>query len=1011
MRYKHLIRKSVFSSAYFVAYLFVIFSIFFSSVSEAKELPATIPGGTHVTLQLKWIHQFQFAGYYAAQHKGFYAKEGLNVTIKTGSPDVSVDEEVTSGRADYGVLASELIQKKALGKPLVLLAVIMQHSTRAIIVRADSGINSPDTLIGRQMMLNQNEDTEFMAMFAAEGIAIDRLSITPKDKTANNKFINGEIDALNGSIGNQPFLFQNKGIPVNTIRPINYGVDFYGDSLFTSETELKKHPNRVKAFRKATLEGWAYAMAHPREIIDLIITEYNSEKSVAHLQFEANVMRKLILPGLVSIGHVNPHRIERIAQTYADRNIIQKNFSLKGFIYNPSSDSDSDSELVIQLIAWLSSIIFLSLILTWSLRRVIKRQTKDLLLANEELQLSEKILNKAQEIAHIGSWHLDLKKDVLTWSDETYRICGLTPQEFGATYDAFLKTIHPDDVEMVNRAYTSAVENNTHYENVHRVIRPDGNVRVVHVKSEDIVDEKGETTHSFGTTHDITEHVEDEAKYKNIIEISIDGFWVVDTKGAFLEVNESYCKMIGYSHDELLGMSIMSVEAIQSPEEIEKRIQDIITNGSGRFETRHRRKDGDIIDLEVSTIYSPNNTGMFFVFLRDITERKKAEVEKKNLETRLSQAQKMEAIGTLAGGIAHDFNNILATIFGYTELAKEGVSSGTQLEKYLEQVLIGANRAKYLVKQILAFSRQAQVERIPMKIQPLIKEGLKMLRSSIPSTIHIIEDIDFQSGTILADPTQVHQILINLCTNACQAMDGTGGTLAVSFQTKDIGLDEQNTLDINPGKYAELTVSDTGGGIGVDVIDKIFDPYFTTKDVGKGSGMGLSIIHGIIKGYSGAITVESELGKGSNFHVFFPIIKEDAIPQMPETDKTPGGKERILFIDDEKLLAELGQATLEKLGYHVTVRCSSLDALITFKNSPNEFDIVITDQTMPDMTGSDLARQMLQVRPDIPIILCTGYSNLIDEHSAKNIGIKEFALKPLTKRMIGELIRKVLDAK
>ncbi len=442
---------------------------------------------------------------------------------------------------------------------------------------------------------------------------------------------------------------------------------------------------------------------------------------------------------------------------------------------------------------------------------------------------------------------------------------------------------------------------------------------------------------------------------------------------------------------------------------------------------RKVRKTGEVVAQEASVVDLAGNELWFhstlvpvndekgridyiIVVSIDITERKMAEREKENLESRLGQAQKMEAIGTLAGGIAHDFNNILGVILGYADMAKEDAPPGTQFEKELEQVLLAANRAKELVKQILAFSRQAQVERVSLKIQPIIKEGLKMLRSSIPTTISITEEIDAESGPILGDPTQVHQILMNLCTNAYQAMEGTGGALSVALKTTFIGPDEKALLlHIPPGEYLELTVSDTGCGIGPGVIGKIFDPYFTTKETGKGTGMGLAIIHGIVSDCGGTITVESEPGKGSTFHVYFPVFETEALPGTATTEDIPGGKERILYIDDEELLAEMGRDMLERLGYHVTVRRSSIEALETFRNTPEEFDLVITDQTMPGITGSDLSRRMMQIRPDIPIILCTGYSDLIDERSAKTIGVKEFALKPITKEVIARLIRKSLD--
>lgn len=375
-----------------------------SAVSAAEETLTPVKKFAPVILQLKWFHQFQFAGYYAALHKGYFEEEGLDVTIKEGGPKVKVNDEVLSGRANFGVLASELIQKRAQGEPLVLVAVIMQHSIRTIIVRADSGINSPCDLVNHRIMINPNEDTEFLAMLTAEGISSKLVDIIPKDNTANEKFISGDIDGMNGSIGNQPFLFQAKGIPVKTIRPISYGIDFYGDSLFTSETEVKKHPDRVAAFRKAVIRGWDYAMANSPEIIDLIITEYNSKKTPAQLQFEADAIRELILPELVEIGHVNQQRIERIAQTYAGNHIVPPDFSLHGFIYDPDQN-EAKAQVVHRLIA---GIIFFSAIallfgsvlvlINSRLKKMVNLRTDELSETNKNLFHEIEERNKAKQI-------------------------------------------------------------------------------------------------------------------------------------------------------------------------------------------------------------------------------------------------------------------------------------------------------------------------------------------------------------------------------------------------------------------------------------------------------------------------------------------------------------------------------------------------------------------------------------------------------------------------------------
>lgn len=507
---------------------------------------------------------------------------------------------------------------------------------------------------------------------------------------------------------------------------------------------------------------------------------------------------------------------------------------------------------------------------------------------------------------------------------------------------------------------------------------------------------------------------ESESSLHTLIATIPDLVWLKDLQGAYQYCNFRVEDFFGLKEKDIIGKTDYDFVDKDLADSLRRHDQAAMAADKPSVnEEELTFADGHRELLE--TIKTPmiGNDGQLIGVLgiaRDITERKRSENDRKEMEERLRQAQKMEAIGTLAGGIAHDFNNILAVIFGFTDMARAAAPAGTQLAEDLEQVLIAANRAKELVKQILAFSRQSATERIPLQIQPLIKEGLKMIRSSIPSTISITEDINPKSGIVLADPSQVYQILMNLCTNAYHAMDKTGGVLSVTLNPALIGPGEQNmSAHATPGEYLELTVSDTGCGIGPDIIDKIFDPYFTTKGVGKGTGLGLSIIHGILADYGGIITVESRLGQGTTFHVFFPVVAKDAAPEINEPEDILSGNERILFVDDEELLAEMAKKMLEKLGYSVTVCRDSLEALATFKDTPGAFDLVITDQTMPGLTGSELSKSMMQIRPDIPIILCTGYSNLIDEDSAKALGIKEFALKPLTKGTIAKLIRKVLN--
>ena len=390
-------------------------------------------------------------------------------------------------------------------------------------------------------------------------------------------------------------------------------------------------------------------------------------------------------------------------------------------------------------------------------------------------------------------------------------------------------------------------------------------------------------------------------------------------------------------------------------------------------------------------------------FLMDVTEQRK-------LEAQLQQAQRMETIGTLAGGIAHDFNNILFPILGHTDMLLADIPEDSPLRDGLDQIYTGTLRAKELVRQILTFSRQDTNELILMKIQPILKEALKLIRSTIPTTIEIKQDIRTDGGIIKADPTQIHQIVMNLATNAYHAMEDTGGELKVSL--KEIELDEYDVIspDMEPGTYVCLTVSDTGTGMDKDVTEKIFDPFFTTKEIGKGTGMGLSVVHGIVKKMGGAVQVYSEPGEGTKFHVYLPVEKSSFEKQNIRTkEPVQGGTEQILLVDDESAIITMEEGILERLGYQVTSRTSSLEALEAFRANPDKFDMVITDLAMPNMPGDKLSAELIKIRSDLPILLCTGFSETMSAKKAASLGIKGFILKPIVMKDLAHKIREVLD--
>jgi PAS domain S-box-containing protein len=481
--------------------------------------------------------------------------------------------------------------------------------------------------------------------------------------------------------------------------------------------------------------------------------------------------------------------------------------------------------------------------------------------------------------------------------------------------------------------------------------------------------------------------------------------------GTFVEVNGAFTEMTGFTREEAIAGSSVGLKLWVNEEDrqhVVAALQAGQTVVSQEFQ--FRAKSGKVITglFSAQTIHLSHGP-CILSSINDITKRKRAEAEKVKLEIQLLQTHKMEAIGTLAGGIAHDFNNILAAMIGYTELSLAEDQKETR-QHYLQEILKGAERARDLVKQILTFSRQDSSEKKPLDLKLLLKEAFKFLRASIPATIEIREHSTNESCNILADHTQVYQVIMNLCTNASHAMKQTGGTLMIELSTMKMGKGEiLHHPGLKPGPYVKLSISDTGCGIDSAIIQRIFDPFFTTKSKDEGTGLGLSVAYGIIKSHNGVINVYSELGKGSSFSVYLPRITHDAVTIGSISETVIGGTEQILFVDDEPAMVDIGRLTLSSLGYKVTGVTSSSEALDLFRAEPGRFDLVITDMTLPKMTGIDLTRQILQIRPGMPVILCSGLRDPDTEEQVKSLGIRAYCTKPLTKIDLSRVIRDTLD--
>jgi PAS domain S-box-containing protein len=527
-------------------------------------------------------------------------------------------------------------------------------------------------------------------------------------------------------------------------------------------------------------------------------------------------------------------------------------------------------------------------------------------------------------------------------------------------------------------------------------------------------DAKGEITGAIETLQDITEAKRAEEEFRSseekmrlIIESSPIGIRI-NQHGRYLYVNPALIKMFGYaSPEEIVGLPVEALYAPEDREMIRERQRKRLAAESIplSYEITGLRKTGERFNVAIwLTKIDYQGAPAILGFVIDTTLER-------TLRAQLQQAQKMEAIGTLAGGIAHDFNNILAAIVGYSEMAMyNNLPKESKAHTNMGQVLKAAHRAKDLVMQILTFSRQSEQERRPVKVHLIVKEALKLLRASLPSTIEIRTHIEEDSDSVMADPTQVHQVLMNLCTNAHHAMLERGGVLEVSLVPVEMDrADAAEYHDLEPGHYLKLSVSDTGHGMDRNTMERIFDPYFTTKEKGSGTGLGLAVVHGIVKSHGGKILVESELGVETAFHVFIPRILSESEPKAEIHKPLPRGGERILFIDDEEFLVDLGKQMLERLGYTVECMTGSMEALDAFGKRPDDFDLVITDMTMPKMTGEVLAKRLMSIRPDIPIIISTGFSELMSEERAREIGIISLIMKPLSIRDLAKTIRSALD--
>ena len=575
----------------------------------------------------------------------------------------------------------------------------------------------------------------------------------------------------------------------------------------------------------------------------------------------------------------------------------------------------------------------------------------------------------------------------------------------------FQQTVHPEDLDVVRELISKRMSGKVNSVNyTFRGIKKNGKIIHVEIFGSSIIS-NGRPA-ATGTMLEITERKqaekelrESQSKFKTIFDLSPQAFALTKLEtGELVDVNSKFCELFHHNKEEILGKTSTEVGFFSEQDRKNYRREFEKSGEVNGMEMILKARDGSqISSLTFAKVIQ--FAGEFFILtaLNDKTKEKLLEAE-------LQQARKMEAIGTLAGGIAHDFNNILGIILGNAELAMDDVPEWNPSRQNLDEIRKACLRAKDVVRQILSFSRKSESEQKSFNIASVVTESLKLLRASIPTSIDIRQYISNDVVDILGDPTQFHQIMMNLCTNASHAMENEGGTLEVAVENTTIDADTASRYpELYPGPYVQLRVSDTGDGISPEVIDRIFDPYFTTKDVGKGTGLGLSVVHGIVNSHNGKITVESKPGKGTTFNIWFPAIQREIKDEPKRLKELPTGSETILFVDDEGAMVNLNQQRLERLGYTVIPKTDPSLALDFFRTNPDQIDLIITDMAMPYMTGDKLTQEILNMRPDMPIILCTGYSEKMSEDRAREIGIRKYIEKPIAKETLAMSVREVLD--
>jgi len=871
-------------------------------------LAASSDSSSPIVIQLRWQHQFQFAGYYAALEKGYFAAEGLHVELRPLGPGSRVIEDLLRGKFDYAVGDGSIVLARQNGARIVIVVPIFQSSPLALITREQDHIDVPAQVKGKRLMVGTLADSApIQAMLHDAGLKNSDFTLLPHSQRLEDLF-EGKADAISGYVTSAPFWFRQRHLSVKVLWPVNYGIDFYGDLLYTSQAEAKRNPARAFAMRRAVIRGWQYALDHPDELIQLIQARYNPSLSTDQLRFEADETRKLIRAEYVEIGHLSTSRLRRMAEIFVNEGLAPASSSIEGITLDEYSKPDRGARRWLVGLAGAMLIAGLGLVglalLNRGLRAMVARKTAELEAANEALQRDNEARRQAEE--------------------------GLRREQ------------------------------------------------------------------------QLTERVVD----------AIPGiFFVINHKRQYVRWNKEQEALIGVPADGVRQVDPLSRIHPEDRERVAQAMEKTFESGAAEVEARGFVGEGPETRHFILTARRFDDDGEAYLigFGMDVTARLEAELARKQLEEQLRQAQKLESVGRLAGGIAHDFNNLLTVINGYSKVVLGEMKVDDPRRGPLQEIEKAGERAAGLTGQLLAFSRKQILQPGRLDLNVLVEGTRGMLERLMGEDVEVHFALHPGAVVVHADQHQFEQVIVNLAVNARDAMPSGGRVL---IETALVERDEsyaQSHLEVRPGRYAMIAVSDTGTGMDESTRQRIFEPFFTTKPAGQGTGLGLAMVQGIVAQSGGHISLYSEPGQGTVFKIYLPALPGEATqPEKPLPVATLQGSETILIVEDQDEVRRFAVQVLTSYGYRVIEAADADQALRICEEKRQRIQLLLTDVVMPHMSGPELAAKLMALDPEIKVLYMSGYTdNVILHHVTLDEGAS-FVQKPFSPQELAGRIRTIL---